>query len=154
VAAAPKVETPPIKVATAEPAAPSAPAKAKAAARTKESSASPKTTDAPAKTKEPLVTAKAKEAEAPPKARETATVAAARPSAAPAQETAINVVALPWADVYVDGTKHGVSPPLRSIPVSPGKHQIELRNSSFSAHVETVDVKRGTQITIRHRFRR
>ncbi len=146
-AAVPKVEAPPAKIAAAEPVPPKAtepspPARAKAA------------NAPPARTKTPLVTAKAKEAEAPPKARETTNVAAARPSAAPAQETAINIVALPWADVYVDGTKQGVSPPLRSIPVSPGKHQVELRNSSFSAHVETVDVKRGTQITIRHRFRR
>jgi hypothetical protein len=70
------------------------------------------------------------------------------------QEATLSVVALPWAEVYVDGTKLGVSPPLRSIPVKPGKHKVELRNSSFPAHVETVEAKAGTEVSIRHRFLR
>ena len=75
---------------------------------------------------------------------------------APAADAAINVVivAFPWAEVYVDGSRLGVSPPLRSIPLKPGRHRVELRNSSFPAHVETVDVKSGAEISVKHRFRR
>jgi hypothetical protein len=74
----------------------------------------------------------------------------------PTADTGINVVivAFPWAEVYVDGNRLGVSPPLRSIPLKPGKHKVELRNSSFPAHVETVEVKSGAEISVKHRFRR
>jgi len=75
---------------------------------------------------------------------------------APTTDAAINVVivAFPWAEVYVDGNRLGVSPPLRSIALRPGKHKVELRNSSFPAHVETVDVKSGAEISVKHRFSR
>jgi hypothetical protein len=66
----------------------------------------------------------------------------------------IYIVALPWAEVYVDGARHGVSPPLRSIPIRPGRHRVELRNSSFPSYIETVEVKSGADVNIRHRFRR
>src|SRR5690242_5499647 len=67
--------------------------------------------------------AKARET-APQKARDTDTVA----SAAPLREATLNIVALPWAEVFVDGTRQGVSPPLRAVPLRPGRHRIELRN--------------------------
>jgi class 3 adenylate cyclase len=60
---------------------------------------------------------------------------------------------LPWGEVFIDGKKLGVSPPLRSVPVSPGKHQVELRNASFPAHRQTLNVKPGESIIVSHRFR-
>jgi hypothetical protein len=92
-------------------------------------------------------------AETPALHREAESPVAPRATAA---DAAINVVivAFPWAEVYVDGSRLGVSPPLRSIPLKPGKHRVELRNSSFPAHVETVDVKSGAEISVKHRFRR
>jgi class 3 adenylate cyclase len=102
----------------------------------------------------PVQTARAKDvAEVPALHREAESPVAPR---APAADTAINVVivAFPWAEIYVDGSRLGVSPPLRSIPLRPGKHRVELRNSSFPAHVETVDVKSGAEISVKHRFRR
>jgi hypothetical protein len=66
----------------------------------------------------------------------------------------INIVALPWAEVYVDGARQGVSPPLRAIPIKPGKHRIELRNTAFPTYVETVELKSGAEVSVRHRFRR
>src|SRR6266581_2344048 len=73
---------------------------------------------------------------------------------APPREATLNIVALPWAEVFVDGTRQGVSPPLRSIPIRPGKHRVELRNGSFPAHVQTVELKPGTELSVTHRFRR
>ena len=93
----------------------------------------------------------------PPKAqskapkREPETVVATAPASS--RDAVIHIVALPWAEVYVDGARQGVSPPLRSIPIKPGKHRVELRNSSFPSHFETVDVRSGAEISIRHRFR-
>jgi len=95
---------------------------------------------------------KAKEVAPPPKPREPEMVATA-PVSSP-REATLTVVALPWAEVFVDGTRQGVSPPLRSIPLRPGKHRVELRNSSFPAHVQTVELKPGAEISITHRFRR
>src|SRR6266702_823352 len=83
--------------------------------------------------------------------REPETVVATAPASS--RDAVIHIVALPWAEVYVDGARQGVSPPLRSIPIKPGKHRVELRNSSFPSHIETVDVRSGAEISIRHRFR-
>jgi class 3 adenylate cyclase len=91
------------------------------------------------------------ETEAAAKAKEPELVATVP---APPREATLNIVALPWAEVFVDGTRQGVSPPLRSIPLRPGKHRVELRNGSFPAHVQTVELKPGTELSITHRFRR
>jgi len=72
---------------------------------------------------------------------------------APPRDATLNIVALPWAEVFVDGTRQGVSPPLRAIPLRPGRHRVELRNGSFPAHVQTVELKPGTELSITHRFR-
>jgi len=151
--AAPKVEPPPVKVAAAEPTPPpkaqgpgvaekaketQAPSKAKRTARSSQAKAVPAT--------------RARESEAASKARNPETVVATAPASS--RDAMIHIVALPWAEVYVDGARQGVSPPLRSIPIKPGKHRVELRNSSFPSHIETVDVRSGAEINIRHRFRR
>jgi class 3 adenylate cyclase len=122
-----------------------------------DTSVKPKRAAAPAKPKQALAPAKPEQADAPTrikpdapaktKAAEVSLVARAAASAA-----VIGISALPWAEVYVDGRRQGVSPPLRSVTVLPGKHQIELRNSSFPAHVETINAKPGESITIRYRF--
>jgi len=121
--------------------------------KAKEPSAAPRASAA-------VQTARVKDVEAPPKAKEVATLPKARDpepvATAPAspRDAVINVVALPWAEVYVDGARQGVSPPLRSIPIRPGKHRVELRNTSFPTYVETVELKSGAEISVRHRFRR
>ncbi len=65
----------------------------------------------------------------------------------------LQISVLPWGEVFVDGKKLGVSPPLHSVPITPGKHQIELRNGSFPAHRQTLSVKPGESIIVSHRFR-
>jgi hypothetical protein len=99
-----------------------------------------------------IQSAKANPAEAAPTAQESETVATA-PVSTP-REATLNIVALPWAEVFVDGIRQGVTPPLRAIFLRPGKHRIELRNTSFPAHVQTVELKPGAEISITHRFRR
>lgn len=59
----------------------------------------------------------------------------------------------PWGEIYVDGEKRGVSPPLRELELSPGQYKIEVRNTTFPALVRTIEVEAGGQIKIRHRFR-
>ncbi len=99
----------------------------------------------------PVQTARANETEATLKAKEPELPATVP---APVREATLNIVALPWAEVFVDGTRQGVSPPLRSIPLRPGRHRVELRNGSFPAHVQTVELKPGMELSVTHRFRR
>ena len=59
----------------------------------------------------------------------------------------------PWGEVLIDGKSRGVSPPLRVLEIPAGRHTIEIRNSTFPAHIAKVEVKAGEAIRIRHRFR-
>jgi class 3 adenylate cyclase len=74
------------------------------------------------------------------------------PLAAAAPAT-VNFSILPWGEVYVDGKMLGVAPPLRNTELKPGRYRIEIRNADFPPHQEVVDVKAGSRIRIRHRFR-
>jgi class 3 adenylate cyclase len=65
----------------------------------------------------------------------------------------IELAVAPWGEVLVDGKSRGVSPPLRVLEVSPGPHTIEIRNTTFPAHVARVEVKSGEAVKIQHRFR-
>jgi class 3 adenylate cyclase len=58
----------------------------------------------------------------------------------------------PWGEVYVDGEKQGVSPPLRTVKVTPGQHKIEIRNTGFPTRIETIDAGPGSKIAIKHKF--
>jgi class 3 adenylate cyclase len=65
----------------------------------------------------------------------------------------LELAVAPWGEVLVDGKSRGLSPPLRVLDVSAGAHTIEIRNSTFPAHIEQVQVKAGEALRIRHRFR-
>jgi class 3 adenylate cyclase len=65
----------------------------------------------------------------------------------------LELAVAPWGEVLVDGRSRGVSPPLRVVELTPGNHTIEIRNSTFPAHVERVQLKAGESVRIRHRFR-
>jgi hypothetical protein len=60
---------------------------------------------------------------------------------------------LPWGEVFIDGKSMGVSPPLKNIKVSPGRHKIEIKNDAFSTYRKTVKLKAGESIKIRHKFK-
>ena len=78
---------------------------------------------------------------------------AATAPVATAQGTAVVSLAIaPWGEVYVDGEKHGVSPPLHELKISAGTHTIEVRNTTFPSHVETVRAKTGERIKIKYKF--
>ncbi len=86
-------------------------------------------------------------------ARPAAKDAPASAPAAPAVPPATMVFAIqPWGEVFLNGKASGVSPPVKSLKVAPGKYKVEIRNTTFAAHVETIEVKSRDEITIRHRF--
>jgi PEGA domain len=73
------------------------------------------------------------------------------------QETAgkaavVNISVQPWGEVYLDGRMQGVSPPLAELQVASGKHEIEIRNSTFKAYKQTIQVTAGEKIKIKHKF--
>ena len=42
----------------------------------------------------------------------------------------------PWGEMFVNGKSQGVSPPMKSLKLDPGKYKIEIKNTTFPAHVE------------------
>src|SRR5256885_5019719 len=109
----------------------------------KEPAAPRRSRDAAATPKATLQAAKANETGAGPKEREVAP--APRPSeaevaaAVPAspRDATLSIVALPWAEVFVDGTRQGVSPPLRSFPLRPGKHRPRGRSEEHTSELQS-----------------
>jgi serine/threonine protein kinase len=59
----------------------------------------------------------------------------------------------PWGEIYVDGKKRGISPPLTELKLAPGKHTIEIRNASFAPYADTVNLDANAYVKIKHRFR-
>ncbi|WP_175942314.1 serine/threonine-protein kinase [Burkholderia pyrrocinia] len=51
----------------------------------------------------------------------------------------------PWGDVYVNGARRGASPPLRSVSLTPGVYQIEIRNGSLPPLHRTVAIDFGSK---------
>ena len=75
-----------------------------------------------------------------------------RPAPAPSGGK-LELAIAPWGEVLIDGKRRGVSPPLRVVDLPPGAHTVEIRNSTFPAHVQEVKLKAGEAVRIRHRFK-
>jgi eukaryotic-like serine/threonine-protein kinase len=58
----------------------------------------------------------------------------------------------PWGEIYVNGKKVGVSPPMTELKLAPGKYSVEIRNTTFDAYIENIDVRNGSNVKIKHRF--
>ncbi len=65
----------------------------------------------------------------------------------------LRLAVLPWGEIFINGNKYGVSPPLRDIALKPGVYKVEVRNPGFASYLQVVDVRPGEEIRIRHRFR-
>ena len=50
------------------------------------------------------------------------------------------------------GERRGISPPMQELRVSPGRHVVEIRNTTFPAFQETVDVAADGVVRIKHKF--
>ena len=71
---------------------------------------------------------------------------------AAAQPATLHLAIKPWGEVYVDGKKVGVTPPLRNIKVPPGTREIVVRNANSPPFHATLDVQPNTRMQISHRF--
>ena len=94
---------------------------------------------------------KAVQASAPAVAPESADKAA-KPADPASKPGTVKLAIQPWGEIYVDGGKRGVSPPMKSLSLAPGKHRIEIRNGDFAPYKETIEVKSGGESTVQYVF--
>jgi hypothetical protein len=78
--------------------------------------------------------------------------AQAEAEATPDHTGLITLAIAPWGEVFVDGDRVGVSPPVNEVEVSPGKRTVEIRNGNFPVYTEIVDVKADQKLRIKHKF--
>src|SRR3954469_19656941 len=71
---------------------------------------------------------------------------------APVGNALVMLAIAPWGEIYVDGDRIGVSPPVNEVEVAPGKRKIEIRNGNFPVFTQVVDVKADQKIRIKHKF--
>jgi serine/threonine-protein kinase len=85
-----------------------------------------------------------------------AVVATAAPPAASAAKPValarVGFAVTPWGEVYIDGRKTGITPPLNEMRLPPGRHTIEIRNTTFPPHRRTVDLRADASVRIKHKF--
>src|SRR4030095_15442425 len=81
------------------------------------------------------------------------------PPPAPSRATAVatpmarvGLAVTPWGEIYVDGKRKGVTPPLTEIRIEAGKHNIEIRNTTFPSYAQSVDLAANGSLKIRHKF--
>ena len=58
----------------------------------------------------------------------------------------------PWGEIVVNGKSRGVTPPMKSLKLEPGHYKIEVRNTTFPAHTEDLELKARDEVTVRHKF--
>jgi len=80
------------------------------------------------------------------------TTGSAQGDAAAAEKAVIAFAVSPWGEVFVNGAKLGVSPPVNVVEVSAGKAEVEIRNPGFPSYTETVELAPGQRIRVKHKF--
>jgi PEGA domain len=58
----------------------------------------------------------------------------------------------PWGEVYVDGRKIGITPPLKRFEIPPGQRQITVTNSSLPSYQMQATLGPEEEITVAHDF--
>jgi hypothetical protein len=108
----------------------------------------------------PAPAAEAKPEKAAPARGEPAKAEPAKAEAAPKTEPAKSALppatlvfaVQPWGEIYVNGKARGVTPPMKSLKLDPGKYKVEIRNTTFPPHTESFDLKARDEVTVRHKF--
>lgn len=100
--------------------------------------------DAPVPDKTPAVSA------AVPVAPASSVAPAPEPALVP--EGVLAFAVTPWGEVFVDGRREGVSPPLNELKLAAGKHKIEIRNPGFVPYSETIELQAGMSKKIKYKF--
>ena len=70
----------------------------------------------------------------------------------PPKAARLTLAVSPWGSVYIDGKFHGITPPVTTLDLSPGRHLVEVRNSSQPSYFIYATVRAGEVRSIRHDF--
>lgn len=70
----------------------------------------------------------------------------------PGAAARVSIAVTPWGEIYLDGRMQGISPPLTELEVAPGKHEIEIRNTTFPPYIEKFQLKANEKIKIIYKF--
>ena len=94
----------------------------------------------------------------PPALPEPAAGNASPAGAAPAQtpppaRVRVSINVRPWGEILINGVPRGVTPPLKTLRLAPGKYSVTIRNSAQPPYRTTLEVKAGQPTVISHVFR-
>ncbi|MGP9825626.1 protein kinase domain-containing protein [Ectopseudomonas khazarica] len=64
----------------------------------------------------------------------------------------LSIAILPWGEVWIDGKKKGVTPPLLRLELPAGTHAVEIRNPGFPSHRRQIRLSEGQSVTLQHSF--
>jgi PEGA domain len=70
----------------------------------------------------------------------------------PRKTARLTIAVSPWGAIYIDGKLHGTTPPITTLDLSPGRHLVEVRNSSQPAYLTYATARAGEVRSIRHEF--
>jgi serine/threonine-protein kinase len=70
----------------------------------------------------------------------------------PSGSATLELAIAPWGEVFVDGVRQGVTPPLRELKLPPGQHTILIVNQTFTPYSQTINVQANTTQKIKYKF--
>ncbi|MEW5768969.1 MAG: protein kinase [Pseudomonadota bacterium] len=76
----------------------------------------------------------------------------AKPAAAEAPGELLFAIA-PWGEVHVDGKQVGITPPLKSLKLAPGRHSVEIRNATMQPYRTHIDLAPGQSVKVKYKFK-
>lgn len=74
------------------------------------------------------------------------------PIASPAPWVRVRVNIHPWGELWVNGVRRGVSPPLKEIRLAPGQYSVVVRNANLPPYRGTLTVREGRQSVLSYSF--
>jgi len=76
-------------------------------------------------------------------------LAAAKPATPPGL---VKLSIDPWGEIFVNGKSLGVSPPIKTVKLAPGKYKVEVRNTTLKPYAVAIEVKSRKEVTVGHVF--
>ena len=58
----------------------------------------------------------------------------------------------PWGEIFINGERRGVSPPMKAISLSAGEYNVEIRNGDYPPYKLKVKLQPGQVFRINHAF--
>jgi hypothetical protein len=76
-----------------------------------------------------------------------------RKAPVPPAPVRVSINVRPWGEIVIDGVSHGVTPPLKTVMLRPGKYTVSIRNTAQPPFNTTLVVTAGKPAVITHLFR-